>query len=316
MKERLRRLGERWRWLGRALEVQDRVGEVQGGMVASAITLSTFVSLFPLVLVAIAVVGFVAAGDQTVAPRLIDNLGLTGSGAETLRSAIDRAADSRQAASIVGLVGLLWSGSGVAVALQQGIRAPWQERSEGIRDRLVGTGWLALAGLGFAVALALGGALNFLPDEVPKPLIALAAIALGTVFEVGLFLFLFWALGTRRVPWRELVPGALVAGIGFEALKLVGTIYVPHLVSRSSSLYGPIGVVFAVLAWLAILAKLLVYASAVNAVRFEADAGTRTVPIEVPDLPGSEPVAATRGGVILTEDDPGPATPEEEVWER
>jgi membrane protein len=315
MKERLRRLGERWRWLGRALEVQDRVGEVQGSMVASAITLSTFVSLFPLLLVVIAVIGFVAAGDSSVAGKIIDDLGVTGRGAATLRDAIDHATESRRAASIIGLLGLAWSASGVAAALQEGIRAPWQERSEGVKDRLKGVGWLALAGIGFAVAIFLGGVLNFLPDAIPKPITALAAIAVAVAIEVGLFLFLFWALGTRRVGWRDLVPGAVVAGVGFEVLKLVGTVYVPHLVATSSSLYGPLGVVFAVLAWLAILAKLLVYSSAVNAVRFEALRGTKTVPIEVPDVPDAEPVAATRGGLAVEEGDPAPATPDQDTWE-
>ncbi|MEZ5176850.1 MAG: hypothetical protein R2746_00825 [Acidimicrobiales bacterium] len=46
MKEKLRRLGERWPWLGRALDVQDRVGEINGGFVASGINVSIFVALF------------------------------------------------------------------------------------------------------------------------------------------------------------------------------------------------------------------------------------------------------------------------------
>ena len=40
--------------------------------------------------------------------------------------------------------------------------------------------------------------------------------------------------------------------IGLEVLKLVGTVYVPRAVASSSALYGSLGVVFAILAWLAI----------------------------------------------------------------
>lgn len=301
MKQKVRALGARWSWLGRALDVQDRVGEINGGFAASAITISIFIAIFPLLLVAIAVVGFIAAGDDTVAPRLIENLGLTGGAADALTGAIDRAANSRQAASIIGLVGLAWSGSGVAVALQAAVRLPWQERSEGIKDRLLGMAWLVVAGLGFAASLALGGLLNFLPSWLPAVVAVLAEVALGFAVEVALFAWMFWGLGTRRVPWRDQLPGAVVAAAGFEVLKIAGTVWVPQLVARSSALYGSIGVVFAVLAWLALFAKLLVYASTLNAVRYEATHGTLHVPVRGPILPGRTPVAATRGGVLLDE---------------
>ena len=313
MNQKLRALGERWIWLGRALDVQDRVGEINGGFVASAITISVFISVFPLLLVAVAVVGFLAHGDQEVSSRIVEQLGLTGSAADTMTDAIAKAAQSRRAASIVGLVGLTWAGSAVAVALQQGVRAPWQERSEGVRDRLLGLAWLVVAAFGFTVAIALGGVLNFLPDQVPAPLITVAAIAVGLAIEVGLFWWMFWGLGTRRVPSRDLLPGAVVAGLGFEVLKLVGTVYVPRLVAQSSSLYGPIGVVFALLAWLAMFAKLLVYASTVNAVRYEAREGTSEAVIHIAVLPGRTATATTRGGVVLA-GDKEPAVPEQKLW--
>ena len=102
---------------------------------------------------------------------------------------------------------------------------------------------------------------------------------------------------------------AVAAAVGFEVLTVVGTVYVPQLISRSSALYGSIGVVFAILAWLALFARLVVYSSTLNAVLYEAREGTVSVPIHVPRLPGPAPVAATRGGVIVGPDDPAPAVP-------
>ena len=78
MNDKLRALGRRWPWFGRALDVQDRVGEINGGFAASAITISVFVAIFPLLLVAIAIIGFLASGDDQLPARIIDNLGLTG----------------------------------------------------------------------------------------------------------------------------------------------------------------------------------------------------------------------------------------------
>jgi membrane protein len=307
--EKLRALGDRWRWLGRALDVHERVGEINGGLAASSITVTIFLSIFPLLLVAISVVGFVAHNDDDLAANVIDKLGLTGAGAETMTDALANAADSRQAASILGLLGLAWAGSAVAVALQSGVRLPWQERSNGIKDRLFGMVWLVVAGLGFAVLGFLSGVLRYLPSWAPPVIATVLSIIVSLAMATALFTWMFWGLGDRRVGWRALVPGAITAAVGFQVLTLVGTVYVPQLVSRSSALYGSIGVVFAILAWLALFARLIVYASTLNAVLYEAREGTVSVPIHVPRLPGPQPVAATRGGVIIGPDDPAPAVP-------
>ncbi|MEO6988223.1 MAG: YihY/virulence factor BrkB family protein [Aquihabitans sp.] len=312
MKQRLRQLGQRWPWFDRVLDVQDRYGEINGSFVSSGITVAIFIAVFPLLLVAIAIVGFVASNNDQFASQLIDELGLTGTAAQTMTDSLERASNSKQAASIVGLLGLLWTGSGVAVALQQGIRAPWQERSAGMRDRFRGMAWLATAGLGFAASIALGGLLNVLPDGVPVVLITALAVIVGMTFNIGLFWWMFKGLGTGRVPNRRLLPGAIMAGVGFEVLKLVGTVYVPRLVARSSGLYGSLGIVFAILAWLALFARLIVYASTLNAVLYESTEGTVQVPVHVPDIAGKTPTAATRGGIAVGADDDPPAVPSPE----
>lgn len=310
IKERVRAIGDRWRWFGEILDVQERFGEVNGSFVSSGIAISVFIAVFPLLLVAIAVLGFLASGDETLAADIAENLGLTGTAAETVTNAVDRAADSRRAASAIGLAGLLWSGSGVAVALQRGIRTPWQERAVGIAERVKALGWLVLAAVGLTAMIALSSVLNWLPDWMPAAVMFPLTIAVGLAIEIALFWWLFWGLGTRRVPVRSLLPGAVLAGVGFEVLKLAGTLVVPRMVANSSSLYGPIGVVFALIAWLTIFARLIVYASTLNAVRHEREHGTETVEVHVPKLPGEPAVAATRSGLILLEDDPEPAVPE------
>lgn len=303
--DKLRSLGARWPWLGRALDVHERVGEVNGGPIASSVTLTVFVSLFPLVLVTAAVVGFLAAGDPEVPDKIIDALSLKGEAAQTIRDAVGTAQDSRRAASVLGLAGLLWSGLGVTNALALAVQTPWQFKSTGLKTRLDGVIWLLGGVVLFSGAIALGSVLNFLPDAVPKPITSAGVIIAGLVVEFGFFLWTFWILGDRRVPWRGLVPGAVMGAVGFEVLKLVGTVYVPRLVASSSSLYGPLGVVFAILAWLALFARLIVYASTLNAVTREAEVGTLTVDIQVPKLDSGVPVEANRGGTIV-ERDPDP----------
>jgi uncharacterized BrkB/YihY/UPF0761 family membrane protein len=67
-------------------------------------------------------------------------------------------------------------------------------------------------------------------------------------------------------------------------------------VARSSALYGSIGIVFGVLAWLFLFGRLVVISSVLNVVLWERRHGTVTVGVEVPNLPGPPPTTGTRSG--------------------
>lgn len=289
----LDRWRQRWPWLHAILEVTDRFGAIGGGPLSASIALAAFVSLFPLLLVLIAVVGFVSSGDSDFARSAVIDLGLTGRAAEVVEDAIITAEGSRRTATIIGVVGLLWSGLGVVGSLQAALNAAWQARGRGLVDRLVAVGWLIGAGALFLCTAALGPALRWVPGPT-KPLAVLVGIALTTL----LFVWTYRLLGNRNVDWRVHVPGALLVAGGFEILKVVGSVVVPHAVATSSALYGTIGAVFAVLAWLLVYSRLIVYGAVLNVVRYERGAGTVTVEIEVPRIDGEVPLTTTRGGAV------------------
>jgi membrane protein len=273
--------------------VQERFGAIGAGPLASSIGLEMFLSLFPLLLVAIAIAGFLQAGDDAFARDVISSLGLRGNAAQTMQDSLETAAESRQAASIVGVVGLLWSGLGVVGAIQTGINTAWQTQGRGLVDKAIALLWLG----GAAVLFGLTGTAGTLAQFVPG-FAAPLTILVGLAVNVVLFLWTFSLLGNQHVGWRVHLPGAILAGIGFEILKAVGTIVVPRSVANSSALYGTLGIVFAVLAWLLIYGRLMMYAAVLNVVRHEAHAGTVTVPIEAPRVDGEVPVAANRGGIV------------------
>jgi membrane protein len=287
--ERLRRLPV----LRSVLPIHERVGAVGGGPLASSIALAGFLSLFPLLLVGIAVLGYVSAGDVDFASEVVDELGLEGKAADQVLDVIEAAEGSRRAASVVGLIGLAWGGLGVAGALEKALNATWQVTGRGITSRLVGAAWLAGAGLLFLASMALGPLLNELPGPAAGP-----TVVAGFVLDVVLFVWMFVVLTNVDVPWRTYLPGALLGGVGLEVLKVISSVYVPRAVASSSALYGSLGVVFAILAWLALSARLVVYAAALNVVRYESDHGTVTVDIQVPHISGKVPLGANRGGAV------------------
>lgn len=277
------------------MAVQERYGELDGNVVASAVTLSIFISLFPALLLGTAVVGFVAAGSVDLPGQIIDKLGLTGKAADSLREAIDSAQRSRQAASIVGVAGLVWSSLGVVDAVRLAIDRAWQVKGNGWRDKLLSFGWLLVTGVAIvATTAATALVVSVLPGWA-KPLMIVVTVGVNVV----MFWFTLKMLGNRNVGWRPLLPGAVFAGIGLQVLTLAGAIIVPRSAASSSALYGSLGVVFAILAWLFFFGRLLVYASTLNVVVYERRQGTVTLEVEAPRVPGEVPVEATRSGVVV-----------------
>ena len=279
--------------IGWLLRVQDRFSEVNGTALANGIALQAFLSIFPLLIVAISVVGFIAQGDVTFAGDVIDSFGLTGSAATNMREAIANAQDTKSAAGVIGLLGLFWTGLAVIAAVQRSVDLTWQTVPQGLKDKLRAVAWLLGAVLIFVGSFALSVLINFLPGFF-APLSIIAGIAVNVV----LFLWTFSALGRLPVGWRAQLPGALVCAVGFEILKLIGAVYIPRLVANSSQLYGSLGIVVAIIAWLAFFGRLLVYGSVVNVIRYEDEHGTLTVPVHVPRVAGAIALEANRTGGV------------------
>ena len=277
MKEKLDALGERWKWFATVMSVQKRYSELNGNYLASSVTLSSFLSIFPLLLFAIAILGFFSAGSPDLAGDVVRELGLTGDAERGVTEAIKTAERSRRAASVIGVAGLLWSGLGLVAAFQYAINAAWQVKGRGWRDKLTGLMWLGGATLLFLTSFATSAVIRLLPA-----FLAPVGVLAGLSVNLGLWLWTFKVLGTREVGWRALLPGAVVGALGLEILKMVGGYYVPGAVASASALYGTIGVVFATLAWLLFFGRLVVYAAVVNVIRWEEDHGTVTLEMEVP----------------------------------
>jgi membrane protein len=281
----------RWRWLGRSLQVQQRYSELRGNELASSVTLRAFIAMFPLVLLGIAVLGFLQAGSDDFAARVIDALGLHGAAARQMSDALDTAANSRRATTILGLVGLLWAGLGLTDALRFACNSVWQVPDRGWRDRLAGLVALAGAAILFVAGTAAASTLAWLPGWA-WPLGLLISWAVG----LALFLWTTRVLANVDVGLRPLVPGALVGAAGLVVLQVLGAALVPRMVASASAVWGSLGVVFALLAWLLFFGKLFLYTLVLDVVLYEARAGTVVSVVEMPKHEGATR-AATRSGM-------------------
>lgn len=286
---------KRWPPAATPLAVHERFGELGGGFLASAVTLTLFLSLFPILLVAVAVLGFASIADASFTGDVVERLGVTGDAARLVTEAFESAERSRVGSSVVGALGLVWTSLGLVSAVAHVCNRPWQLPSRGWKDKLVALGWLVGALVLLGTSIVLAGLLRVLPGWL-APVQVLAGVGL----LVGFFLFTFRVLTSESMPLRTHLPGALAGGVGVQLLTLIGTLVVPRQVATASGIYGSIGVVFAILAWLLFFGRLLVYSVVLNVVLHERARGTDTAVVEVPHLDAPSPETADRSAVVHT----------------
>jgi membrane protein len=268
------------RIVARVRAVYQRYDALNGRATAAAITLYGFLALFALAVLAVAVVGFVESGNDHVAEDIVNWLGVTGTAAKVVTDAVKAASESARVASVVGIVGLVWVGSSFAVAIAHAYNEAWRVPTRVNFERLKGLGWLVGAAAMLAAGSLVTAGLAALPTML-APLVVVVSLGVNTL----LWLWTSWILPNRRVPWPALVPAALFGAVGLELLKIAGGYVVPLLVSRSSALYGTIGVVFALLAWLLVLGRLVVFVTVLEVDGWERSHGTEEVVVKVPALP-------------------------------
>jgi membrane protein len=261
----------RHRWLGFPLAVVYKFGDDQGPYLTALITYYGFLSLFPLLLLMVTVLGYVLQGDPQLQARLVSSaiaeLPVIGS---QLRDNVHALKGSGVALG-VGILGTLYGCLGLAGATQNAFNRAWavprNERPNPIALR--GRSLLLLLVLGAGVIVTTGlsllatgaGALG----ATFATWLGVAAVPIATVVSVGLFLLAFRVLTASRVPWRQLRVGAVVAGIGWQTVQMLGT-YLVTLLKGAPETYGVFGLVLGAIAWIYLLALVVVFAAEINVV--------------------------------------------------
>jgi uncharacterized BrkB/YihY/UPF0761 family membrane protein len=128
---------------------------------------------------------------------------------------------------------------------------------------------------GLLVVLALPGSVSGLVgsgvvDVLVEVLTYLAVLVGGVAFFLAVFRFL-----TPQSPlsWRDHLPGAVMATVGWLLLQWVGALFVDRVVARSSVLYGALGAVFGLLAFLYAAAYVLLLSAELSQVVWERRKG-------------------------------------------
>jgi membrane protein len=218
-----------------------------------------FTALFPLLIVLASIASNVRdAAGQSPAERINARFHLSGEAAAAVQTLFSRPPGTQNAITVGSVVLLLASGLSLSRSLQRVYEEAWELPARGVRGHLSGLAALGIL-LSEVVLLSLvAGALAHVPAG------SVITLLLRCAGAVGLWLALQYVLLGGRVPWRLLAPGAVVAGLGQQAVVLASALWMPHLISVDAERYGVIGVSFALLSWLVVVAVVLVIAAVVS----------------------------------------------------
>jgi len=264
------------------VRMQEHYGRVNGGAQAGAVTYFAFLSFFPVLALAFFAVGYLAkvypnaqddlvSAIQQVLPGIVSTSSTTASDSGQISlSSIEAAATT---VGILGLIGVLYAGlgwlSGMRTALQTVFEMPKSQRPNFLFGKLRDLLTLVIVGLTLMLSVAVTGAVVGFSTTIVDLLgagrgltwlVTVLGICVGVGANTLLFYVLFRLLARPQVPRRALWQGALLGGLGFEALKLASS-YLLRL-THSQPAFQAFGIALVLLVWINYFSRLVMYAAA------------------------------------------------------
>jgi uncharacterized BrkB/YihY/UPF0761 family membrane protein len=259
------------RVLGFPIGVIYKYFDDQGPYLAAILTYYAFVAIFPLLLIASSVLGFLLQNNAELQAQLLDSAlaqfpivgtqlgrpeGLTGS----------------TSAVIVGSLAALYGMLGLGQAAQNALNVAWAVPRNSRFNPIVGRvrGFASLVFASIAVLLVTAGTsllsnLGSFGIEIGGALFWLTKLASIAVTTVVLALLMRFTTA-RRPSFRASLPGAAVIAVSWHLLQILGGEYVQRVIGKASAMNGVFALVLGLIALLFLFAALAVFGVEVNVV--------------------------------------------------
>ncbi|HNY41621.1 MAG TPA: YihY/virulence factor BrkB family protein [Bryobacteraceae bacterium] len=258
--------------------------EPEAHVYAFSIAANVLLSFFPFMLVMIAICRHLLdwpAAELSLYIAIRDYF--PGSTGQFLAYNLKVAADNSRRLEWVSMLLLLFTANGIFLPLEVALNKAWGVKVNRSLLKNQAVSMLLIFGCGFLVMLSaavsgLGPVLwsgmsgqsldamrSTLTDRwqlnwAPMPLVGV--LKLTTIPSTLLILFLvFWLLPNTKVPWRAIVPRAVVIGLFLEALKWVNLLIWPWVYAKFSREFGVFNNSVTILTW-SLFAALVVLAGA------------------------------------------------------
>ena len=240
-------------------------GASQAGNYASALAFAGFIAMFPMILGALSILGL-AIRDPGTEARFQSLILQTfpGNAQPELQNAIHGVKQSAGWMGIVSLVGLLWAAGGIFSTMEFALTQIFgTKQRDMLRQKAMGLVMMLLLVLAIALTVgvnAMAAFLSFLPFAW------LLSLVVGATVMVMLVALLYRFVPNRTFGFRDVLPGALLAGVLIEVLSLGFPLYA-RIAGRFNTYGAQFGLFFLLATWFYLLSELLLLGAVFNRFR-------------------------------------------------
>ncbi|HSH55258.1 MAG TPA: YihY/virulence factor BrkB family protein [Candidatus Limnocylindrales bacterium] len=253
--------------------VVKRYGDDQAGKQAALITYYGFLSLFPLLLLLITVLGIIMNNNPKLQAEILSTVLQTFPAlGDDLQRNVGSARASGLALVLQTLV-LLYGARGFANILQETFNNLWhvdkEHRPGFVGDNLRSIGMMLAVGVGIIASTVLSFVLQSILNTGPITTLLLTLFNAAVVF--GLFLVVFRLGTSNTINTRKLVLGAAIASIGTIIVQHFGGYIMSQQLPKLNSSYGSFAITLGILFWMYLQSQVIMYAIEITTVRTQRD---------------------------------------------
>jgi membrane protein len=237
-------------------------GESQAGNYALALAFSCMLATFPLVLGVLSLVGFAIRDPETEAraQTLIINL-FPGAAQPQLLDALHGVKRSAGWMGMLSIAGLLWSAGSIFSTMEFAFTQIFGTRQRDmVRQKVMGLVMMVLLVVAVGVTVAANAVAALFP------LAWVSGFVVGSAVMVGLLVMLYRFVPNRTFEVRDVVPGAMLAGILIEVFSLGFPLYV-RLAGGFNTYGAQFGLFFLLAAWFYVVSELILLGAVYNRFR-------------------------------------------------
>jgi membrane protein len=253
--------------------VRDDDERVAGRELAAALAYRLFFLMLPMVLIVVGGLGVTGSSDKQAAADAVRESGASAAVARNIATATAELSFLEHFVVLgIGVFGTYLAGRGLIKTLSRVNAVAWSvplaKPAKPMRTLCVVLGLVL-------VLILLSNAWNQLRTELGTLEFLLALPVTGVLYAIVVTTLHAQLPRPDAVPWRDLIPGALLVGIVIAAMQALVLGYIARKLSSSNELYGGIGTAIALLVWLYLLGRVLVLGPLLDVVLWRRAADAR-----------------------------------------